>query len=649
MIRMVHVLLISLLLDPTAFGATTPTVNTTPVIPPSTVYPAGTVPPLPYPPGTLSSSYSPGMFLADSAEIAAYLATLPPPIPPANFEGYYDLSNPSSQSYIASQLNAVGITPQKYPSLYYSLLTALPIYAYANYKKINIPQAVINAEGSQLQPINVVVPTYSGSNSTLTATQTSSIPNSPYVVANTLGLYADSSLIGSSAGSIVVGTGNEVVTTVNEPTQNGVTQYQAGGIVVYVYPASVLGDTAQLLGLTDTTSLALALPLNGTISTASDTTTIINTAPTNVKGNPWIKVCLVRNDADCDYSYPAGPVRMPLSGSVTFPSPVATDPTTGVPSNAYYNVAIWYPDVGGGCQMPDSAFASSVKVSGNVLSWNANPGQFGEVCSLYVDSAYGQTVDVTYQLSMLVQSVTGSMMSATVTTDSTVPSGNGVLQILPMEFLYGCLAQGTLITMDPKGKGGGKTKAIEKVKADEWVLGPGGKGVKVTGYWKGPEKHYLFRILTANGHSVDMTAMHAVPLAGGPTKLAKDLEPGDMLTTDKGPSKISGIARVPAKDKVWNLDLGAPQPSRQTIDMSQHSFYANGILVGDGRAQNHFSRKDREDPAHVLARIPKSWRTDFFNAQLYASEKAKAPKSPPRKPATRKGPAQKPAPSKPKK
>jgi hypothetical protein len=166
----------------------------------------------------------------------------------------------------------------------------------------------------------------------------------------------------------------------------------------------------------------------------------------------------------------------------------------------------------------------------------------------------------------------------------------------------------------------------------------------VTGYWKGPEKKFLYRITTANGKSVDMTAMHPVPVAGGRIKLAKDLEPGDMVTTDKGPAKITGITRAPAKGMVWNLDLGAPQPSRRAIDMAQHSFYANGILVGDGRAQNHFSRKDREDPAHVLARLPQSWRTDFYNAQLYAAADPKARKSPPHKPAPRKARPQKSAP-----
>ncbi len=547
------------------------------------------------------------------------------PIPPANYDGYYDLSDTVTLNYISAQLKAVGITPDKFPMIFTSLVAAKPIYTIANAKGIVIPKTVSTVEGSALEPINVVAS--NPNKDSITTNETSSIPNSPLAVSNTLGLFANSQQIGSSIGSVSIGSGNEVVSTLTEPIQTGVKSYSTQGVSLFVYPASALGASTQAaLGLADTTPVALSLPLEGSFTATDAGTDISNTAPTNVKGNPYMKICFGRGDSDCDYSYPTGIIQMPITGSVTFPSPIAVNPLTGVPTNAQYNVAIWYPEVGGGCNMPDTAFASQVKVSGNVLSWNANPGQFGALCSLYQYSPYyGTTVGVTYQLSMLVQSTTGSLMPAMVTTDTTAATGDGTLVLLPLEFVYGCLAKGTKITLAPGSKSGSKsgttTRPIEKVGADEMVLGPKQTGLKVSSYWKGREKELMYRVATADGHQVDMTTMHPVPLANGKVKLAKDLAQGDEVLTEKGPSKIAAISRVPAKGDVFNLDLGAPQPSSAKVDMDKHSFYANGILVGDGRAQNHYTRKHKEHPSQVLARLPDSWHTDFYNAQLFTSAK----------------------------
>jgi hypothetical protein len=552
-----------------------------------------------------------------------------PPPTPSNYGGYYDLSDPTAMAYLTTQLTAVGITKDQFASLYAGLAAAPAIYQRANAKGIVIPQVVMKAEGTQLEPINLVSPGYSQPNNTISATETSSIPATPYAVANTLGLFANSKQMGASTGAVAVGTGNEVTSALTEPAQAGVSQYQAQGVSTFIYPASVLGAAnVQALGLQDTSSVALGLPLGGVFD-PTGSTTISNTAPTNVKGNNYMKLCTGRTGGDCDYAYPMNPsgptiIQMPLNGSVTFPSPIAVNPTTGVPVNAQYDVAIWYPEVGGGCKMPDSVFAKQVTVSGKVLSWNADPGQFGAICSQY---PYGSTVTVTYQLTMLIKGTDSSSMPATVTTDQNATSGSTILKLLPLEFVYGCLAKGTAVALEPKAKGAkSRTLPIEKIQAGQIVLGPGGAGLKVSSYWKGPEKDRLYRVSTANGRKVDMTSNHPVPLANGQVRLAKTLSVGDTLTTDKGPSPIAGILRVAAKDTVWNLDLGAPQSSREPIDMARHSFYANGILVGDGRAQSHHTRKHREHPSQVLARLPEHWHNDFYASKLYMASKNKKKK-----------------------
>lgn len=539
-----------------------------------------------------------------------------PPTPPDTYGGFFDLSDPATQTYVTQQLNAAGITASAFPALFTAISGSQTIYSTANAKKLVIPSLFNSAEGSALQPVMLVSPSYSGPSSTIQATNTTSVPNNPTAVANTIALYNGSTALDGAQGGVVIGGTGVVSSTATANSVSGVKEYAANGVAVYVYPASVLGSGVDAqLNVSSTTPVAVAMPLAGSVSATNGSTSIDNVAPTTVKGNPQIYLCFGRNSANCDYYYPTGIIQMPQIGSVTFPNTISADPTSGIPLNAQISASISLPDIGGGCTMPNSAIGSQVKANGSTLIWNIDPAQFGALCPAYNPSQpfYGTTVTANYTFAIQVQDTSGSPMTALITTNQAVSPGNGTLVLSPMEFIYGCLREGTVITMAGKQK----SQKIETVQAHQSVRGLDGKPLQVHAYWRGKEQGGMYQITTANKRMVEMTKTHPVPLVDGRVKQARKLALGDVLTTDKGPSKIVKITILPYDGLVWNLDLGSPQSIHAPLDMATHSFFANGILVGDGRAQNHHARAVRQSPENVLATLPKEWHRDFISAQEY--------------------------------
>ena len=529
---------------------------------------------------------------------------------PTLYETYLDLSDPTAVTYVTDQLTAAGLSSADYPTLYSTLQASQQIYASANAQGINIPQVVVTGDGQSLSPIYVVVPSYAATSNALSAESVTSVPNNPTTAVQTIGIYSGDTAVVSPQGDITVGGTAHLLTGATGAALPGVTSYTAEGASTFIYPATVLGEANMAaLNLTADDDIALAQATDMPFTTSATTITITNTAPVDTKNVGYIKVCLVRSDSDCSYTFPQVNgkwiVEMPLSGSATFSEAIKTD-STGAPVSPAYSVAIYYPDVGGGCTMPNTAFASQVTINGATATWNANPGVFGPVCS---DIPGGVTVDVVYQLVMGFQGVTGSPLLASVTSEQGSTVAN-VYRTEPMEFVYGCLAPGTLITLAD-----GTSRAIEKIAVGDRLRGLDGRGLEVTSYTKGPETKRLFTIITADGKSVRMTEAHPVPLADGTVKQAHKLLVGDRMSTAAGPVAITKLTEAAYSGDVWNLAVGGPQQSKATLDTASHAFFANGLLVGDARAQAHYSRRQRNDPQEILAHLPARWHRDFDSAQ----------------------------------
>ncbi|MBL4789616.1 MAG: hypothetical protein JKY60_11420, partial [Kordiimonadaceae bacterium] len=286
---------------------------------------------------------------------------------PVLYEQYLDLAEPDAVTYVTDQLNAAGITETDYPTLYTTLQQSQAIYATANSLGINIPEIVVDNGSQTLQPIYIVVPSYASATTTLSAESITSIPNFPTTTVQTIGIYSGDTAVADPTGDITVGGISSLLTVVSGSALSGVSDYTAEGASTFIYPASVLGDTVMAqLGLTADDDIALAQATDLDFTTTATTISITNTAPVDTQDVGFIKVCLVRGDSDCSYTFPQENgewiMQLPLSGSVTFSEAIATDPTTGLPTNPDYSVAIYYPDLGGGCIMPDTDFANQVTV-----------------------------------------------------------------------------------------------------------------------------------------------------------------------------------------------------------------------------------------------------------------------------------------------
>lgn len=528
------------------------------------------------------------------------------------FPTYFDLSVTANCQYVISQLSAVGITSDLYPALYQALMKAPAIYTYANSHSISLPQAVDTAVGQSLVPINLLQ-TGASDGTNFSVTAISSVPQNPVAVANTMGLYTQTGdVVTAPQGAIQIGQAATLETTVSAALPQTTTAFNANGVFVYVYPAEVLGQTMmQTLGLKAGDTVAVAGMLDANFAEPEGDTTIVNQQPTNVKGGPYIKVCIARGDADCDYSYAAVngvfTLQVPLQGNVTFPQSIAFDPVTGLPSQAFYSVAFWFPQVSGGCPMAYTYFASQVHVADNNLSWNIPDATFGNLSPTSgCNVPYGVTQDAVFQITMSVQGTDGTFMPATITSQQGLTTAD-TLRISPVKVVYGCLPPGTMISLAD-----GATKPIESFHHGDKVKSSRG-ALTVDNYMTGDERHPLYRVTTQNGFAVRMTEMHPTPTAHG-IVLAKNLKQGDVVTTLKGPSPIASIATEAYAGKVWNLDAGLPgEPSWHDVD--KETFFADGILVGGSRMQMHYAQMERDSEASILARLPQSWRKDYDSAK----------------------------------
>jgi hypothetical protein len=575
-------------------------------------------------PATASTKHAAGRS-EDIARIEALKPAILAKIPGSAVRGYgnfLDLSNSGDYAYVIAQLNAAGINLTEFPTLFSALDVNQALYQKADNAGVNLPQAMSAGVGPQLQPANVM--TNSPQQNLFTVSVMTTVPGipaasaNPYAVANTVGIYATSGLIvGGPGGGVAIGVPETLTTQASSGMPPTPKSYDADGVFLYVYPASVLGPSVmQQLGLSADDPVAVAGVADANFEENDGTTTIVNQAPVDVNGYGYINICIGRTsspngNSDCDYSYPSNSdgsftLQIPLQGNVTFPTAIKTD-ANGKPAGAQYTVGFAFPQSGGSCNMNNDTFGDLVHVNNNVLSWNISDAQFGQLypntpCGL----TYGSTSFPVFQVSMDILNVNDGWMPALITS-ATGAGGANTLPIPAVEVTFGCLRAGTMIAMAD-----GTRRAIETLQHGDKIRSGHGM-LTVANYLVGPETDPLYGVTTANGFRVEMTAQHAVPTRKG-IKLARKLKVGDVVTTLKGPSRIARIQRIAYDGKVWNLDVGVPgEAARQNPD--RETFFAGGVLVGDSRMQVKYSVADRDSRASVLARLPKSWRKDYASAQ----------------------------------
>jgi hypothetical protein len=338
--------------------------------------------------------------------------------------------------------------------------------------------------------------------------------------------------------------------------------------------------------------------------------------------NNLITVCLDRvwqQGYDCDYELTntQGRVKLPVAGEVRYNRPLKRA-ANGKPEGTVA-LTLSLAQSGGGCPLAERTLdlsgsgvttqvVSNSPSPGETLRWSLDPADFGPLC-------FQNQADVNLFAAVNVKLVDGIKLVPATALWSPLTAA---APLPPIEFAWSCLAAGTQVRL-----GDGSARAIETVAVHQPVLSrlaqpvmsAGNAGLnglpeaRLTAVDRsvGVERIPMVRIADELGHSLLLTGGHPVITVRGPV-LARDLRPGDLVLTERGPSRLARVERETYAGNVYNLKLGTVE-ELAAHPGAQATFFANGILVGDGRLQDLW--QDRADRRPTIARIPAAWRQDY--------------------------------------
>ena len=183
-----------------------------------------------------------------------------------------------------------------------------------------------------------------------------------------------------------------------------------------------------------------------------------------------------------------------------------------------------------------------------------------------------------------------------------------------VDYKNSCFPAGTLVTL-----AGGLTKTIEDIQIGDRVLSNSqGRFLKVTGLTKGGERKPLVYFKDDLGQELWTTEKHPIFTQNG--ILAADLvQEGDRVFTTTGVTQIQTVKREPYQGSVYNLDVESGDP-KQSVTIYERTFFANGFLVGDNAMQSEIERLPEWKKSQALARLHKSWLSDFQHSQANRCE-----------------------------
>jgi len=508
-----------------------------------------------------------------------------------------NLANHIHYRHLVNQLKNAGRTPKNSPQLYKSI--ARTKKAHKKAPPVQQDYAMLAASSSAPESINAIVQLGRSSTSgySYTAKLLSTVPDGTVSTNLSLQLFDNTtkSSIGQLASNQQYGDGTDATveasgTWGSTPTNSD--EVLASG-TVSLQPHS---GSPVFLNVHNTV-LALEIP---------------RTPPTvdKPKQKPnrtvdYILTCLQRspgNTADCDYGPYSGSGRnaqFPMKGSVEYMSAV---PTTLSADNAEVDFIIWDDSAGGGCTLGETSsnILSNFSTTGNTVSWDFENANFGQACFKRLTR-----VDMSFTIAVKTATSGNDKVPAYVTTQSGgAPFDTNVMDHY-LEFSWGCLTPDTKILMAD-----GSTKKIKHVKVGEMVISNQDKQPrKIIHTIKGIEDDDIYVVTDNKKNKVRMTAGHPVLTQGNEVKLARQLVVGDKIYSAEGPVKIKEIKKKKYQGDVWNLVLDNTSPSSN----KSTNFYANGMMVGDNKMQEHWGEYYEQHHNDILERIPKEWHKDYHN------------------------------------
>ena len=497
-----------------------------------------------------------------------------------------DFTDQREERFYRRQLELAGIEHKHFPQTHKTVDLALAAGG------PRTPAQVAAGSGS---PVDAISQIASGDNGqTYETTALSSIPGGTYNTTITLGLYdANYNPIGNveKGHQFNDGRGFSLSATGSFDTPIPETGRQVYSIATVQYTTSQ-GTTHQ----------------NIVASTFNFPSEINNIDPRDVNNSGIIKVCLTRNDGDCDYLKNwQGDVEIPIKGSIVYFGDIDLD-DSGKPVNATNIIKIARTDEGGDPLTPPAGFNffddPKTIVNGATLSWDLSWMTFGTPDFDSGDEVY-------YIFSVKVQ-VGGEDVTAFITNapSSVQPGQTGLntLKLPEMHVVYGCLAGESMVTMADNSK---KTIAGIQV-GDKVISDADGTVLTVENTVEGTEERPMICIKDEQGHKLLVSDGHPVLTLRG-MKLAKELTVNDMVQTLSGWTAIESLEKKSYDKTVCNLHLGIPEDGVQlTHDNRTH--FAEGILVGDGRTQRYYGRLFKERKEEVLLAIPEEWHQDYLSS-----------------------------------
>lgn len=284
-----------------------------------------------------------------------------------------------------------------------------------------------------------------------------------------------------------------------------------------------------------------------------------------------ITVCLNRSwlyDAyDCEYAMEGtgGNIIFPFKGEMEFDGDITKIKKAWLEMSLANN--------GGACR-PQLDFLSYIKQDVSrpgFITWDIPKASFGKNC-------FSHQADVNININVQVDiNLDGTNISGLGTISSQTDNGNATIP--EIQFASSCLAAGTQIRLSD-----GQLEAVEQLDQTDRVLADtDGLQLSIMDLSLGVEDVPMIRLEDSLGHSLLLTEGHPVVTLDG-LKRADALTLGDMVRTEAGAALLTKVSYERYDGTVHNLKLGS-SAERRLIGNEDTTFFANGILVGDGRLQ----------------------------------------------------------------
>lgn len=562
------------------------------------------------PQGETARAALPTLSAQDKSDIA-YIAKLPRHGTAVEF----DLSDPIQYRHFMRQWELGGATAKLYPELFKSFEEtrqkhqARRVAANAA-KPLNLERDItpMSTPAQPIVPLNYLSGFGPAAPGTYAVTAVTSVPGTMQVpgtvTATTVGLYdSNNNPLGPATTVEQYGNGAQM----RNPTSA---------------PAPVSGDViAQGSYFYKTVVNGVIVPHAGGMSVRSAQSTsgqytMTHLSPIDVNGNGTIKICIVRNDGDCDYrSLQVGGqfiVQFPIQDTLSIPDTLQS--IANQQAGGWVQITVSQPDAGsgGGCTLPANFnFWNGATIIGKKITWNFNPGPFSNPGGASVP-CFPSNTNVVYDLQVYVLGTNGGVTSGyfgevKTTTNPPPPPPPGSAYLVPMVVAYGCVAEGSLVTMAD-----GSTKAIEHVQLGDLVRPAAGVApLRVLHRTDGVEREPMVRLVTARGQRLLLTATHPVMTTRG-VLMARDVRAGMTVATVDGPVAVTRALHERFAGKVWNLEVVGTNAAFVPTETNT-TFIANGLVVGDSRMQQQIERTERERIAAASRYIAPEWRVDARN------------------------------------